>query len=190
MSDEPLPEWFYPPMPGGWTAADLDRLPGPSRFELIDGALVLVPPQTSFHSLVTWRLADVVESEAPAHLRVAMRMTVTLGRRQRPEPDVMVVDAPYRADRTAYAPDQVLLVAEVVSEESAERDRLTKPLKYAAAGIRHFWRVENEDARPVAYVHELDDTTAAYVATGVHRGRLKVDVPFPMDIDLAQLTRR
>ncbi|GAA2415298.1 hypothetical protein GCM10010420_51490 [Streptomyces glaucosporus] len=88
-----------------------------------------------------------------------------------------------------------MLVVEIVPDESAVRDRETKPLKYARAGIRHFWRVE-EDGVPVVHVYELDDTTGAYVATGIHRDKLPVPVPvpfpmdFPMDIDPATLFTR
>ncbi len=34
------------------------------------------------------------------------------------------------------------------------------------------------------HAYELDGMTGAYVATGIHRGRLKVSVPFPVVIDL------
>jgi len=190
MTSEPLPDWFYPP-PGGWTADDLDRLPPSApRFELIDGALVMRSPQTSFHSRVMRRLANAIEVAAPHHLWVEVEMTVRLGERQRPEPDVLVVDAPPRDDRTSYLPEEVVLVVEIVSEESAVRDRETKPLKYAKAGIRHFWRVEKENRAPVVHVYELDDTTGTYVPTGIHRDKLVVPVPFPMEIDLTTLYRR
>lgn len=164
MSAGPLPEWFYPPS-GGWTSDDLDRLPPSApRFELIDGALVMRSPQTSFHSRVMRRLANALEDGAPDGKFVETEMTIKLGRRQRPEPDIVVLEAPAEATRTWYRPEEVVLVVEIVSEESEERDRLTKPLKYAQAGIPHFWRVENENDVPVVHVYELDSVTGAYVA--------------------------
>ncbi|GAV42539.1 hypothetical protein Saa2_05470 [Streptomyces acidiscabies] len=51
-------------------------------------------------------------------------MTVRLDRRSRFEPNVLVATAAYDPDRTWYAPEDVVLVVEVVSEESAARDRL------------------------------------------------------------------
>jgi hypothetical protein len=61
-----------------------------------------------------------------------------------------------------------------------------KPLKYAKAGFPHFWRVEEDRGRPVVYVYELDrgGRPPEYVATGVHRERLKLSVPYDIDIDL------
>jgi hypothetical protein len=77
--------------------------------------------------------------------------------------------------------------SEVVSEESADRDRSLKPFKYAQARIPHFWRVEDEAGAPTVHTYELDPMTSAYVATGIYRNQLKVSVPIPLDIDLDSL---
>ncbi len=45
---------------------------------------------------------------------------------------------------------------------------ITRPLKYAQAGIPHYWRVEESQGLPVVYVA----------------------VPFPVDIDLTAIDRR
>ncbi|MEO3790110.1 Uma2 family endonuclease [Nonomuraea sp. B10E15] len=180
-----LPEWFYPGPPGGWTADMLDRLPpdAPRHVELIDGSLVMRPPQTALHML-TLRLFET-ELRPPAHLAVVREMTVTLGMRQRPEPDILLVKKPaISASTTSFRPDDVHLVAEVVSEESVERDRTTKPIKYSNAGIKHFWRVEQEDGAPVVYTFELEPAVKVYVPTGIHRKRLQLNVGFEVDLDL------
>lgn len=188
------------PLPGGWTADDLDRLPaeGPNgepdfykRVELIDGALVFAASQTRFHQRVLAGLAVGLKTHAPEHVTAVNRMDVKLGHRMRPCPDVLVIDKVAADDdeRTFYAPDEVHLVVEVVSPESEDRDRKTKPSRYAEAGITHFWRVENNDGSPVVYVYELDPATHAYGLTGIHHERLTVPVPFPLDIDLGDLPR-
>ncbi|MFI7533505.1 Uma2 family endonuclease [Streptosporangium sp. NPDC049376] len=194
---ELLANWPYPP-PGGWTADDLDRLPqeGPhgepdffKHVELVDGALIFMSPQKRFHDVVIRRLANSLEAQAPEHLAVATQMDVVLGVRQRPCPDVLLIDAALdrEHDRTAYVPEEVHLVVEVVSPESEFRDREVKPRRYAAAGITHFWRVEAENGVPAVYVYELDSATRAYVPTGIHRDKLSVQVPFPATIDLTAL---
>ncbi|WP_329093364.1 MULTISPECIES: Uma2 family endonuclease [unclassified Streptosporangium] len=184
-----FPEWFYPGPTGGWTADMLDHLPpgAPRHVELIDGSLIMRPPQTAFHMFVINLMIDQQRGiRPPAHLRVVREMTVTLGMRQRPEPDIMVVasSALTSLSTTSFKPEDVHLVVEVVSPESLERDRTTKPIKYSDAGIRHLWRVEQEDDRPVVYTFELEPAVKAYVPTGIHRGRLKTDVGFEVDIDL------
>ncbi|MET9026049.1 Uma2 family endonuclease [Nocardia sp. NPDC004168] len=191
MTVEPFPQWLRPP-PGGFVAEDLDRLPDlPPHTELIDGSLVFVSPQAKFHMLVITLLDSVLRHFAPAHLRVRREMTVTLGRDQRPEPDLVVIHADRDGgpELTSYLADDVVLAVEVVSAESRTRDRERKPQLYARAGIAHFWRVENVDGRPVVYVYELDPATKTYALTGIHHDRLKLTVPFDLDIDLTETDR-
>ncbi|GAA4608724.1 hypothetical protein GCM10023195_34480 [Actinoallomurus liliacearum] len=60
---------------------------------------------------------------------------------------------------------------------------------YAEAGIPHFWRVEDTDERVTVCVYELDVATKAYALTGIHHDRLKLTVPFDIDIDLTEVDR-
>ncbi len=181
-----LPEWFYPGPPGGWTADMLDHLPAdaPRHVELIDGSLIMMAPQTTFHMFVLRRFEQ--ELNPPGGLAVVREMTVTLGLRQRPEPDIMVVNssALVNMKTTSFKPEDVHLAVEVVSLESIDRDRTTKPIKYSDAGIKYFWRVEQEDQRPVVYTFELEPSVKAYVPTGIHRDRLRMNIGFDVDINL------
>ncbi|QNP70138.1 Uma2 family endonuclease [Streptomyces roseirectus] len=184
-----LPDWMMAPRPSGWEADDLDHLPqAPRHTELIDGALIfMMSPQRSWHARVIRRLTLALEQAAPTGFNADQEMTVRIDKKNRPEPDVLIYTAPYEPDRTWYAPEDLALVVEVVSEESADRDRFMKPPKYSHAGIPHFWRIEDEDGGLVVHVYELDTATGTYVPTGIHRDRLKLSVPFTLDIDLAAL---
>jgi Uma2 family endonuclease len=193
MTAEELPAWAFPP-PGGFTADDLDRMPHlPPHTELIDGSLVFVSPQRYFHTLAMYLLESGLRRTAPEGVRFGREMTVVLGKRNRPEPDLMALKAAAvteEAMETGFQPEDVLLAVEVVSDESEERDRKRKPQLYAEAGIPHFWRVEKgEGRRPVVYVYELDPATAAYSLTGIFRDQLKLSVPFTIDVDLAEIDR-
>ncbi|MCC4317431.1 Uma2 family endonuclease [Streptomyces malaysiensis] len=191
MTAEPLPAWAFPP-PGGFTADDLDRIPDlPPHTELIDGSLVFVSPQRSFHSLAMYLLEKGLRASVPESLRVCRDMTIALDKRNRPEPDISILRAEAvsaEADETGYDAADAVLAVEVVSPESEDRDRKRKPQLYAEAGIRYFWLVEKEQGRrPVVHVFELDPVTRAYVPTGIYRDRLKVSVPFTIDIDLTEI---
>ncbi|MFI9385129.1 Uma2 family endonuclease [Kutzneria sp. NPDC052558] len=192
-------QWPYVP-PDGWRAADLDQLSpdGPDgmfdalkHIELIDGELIVMSPRTEFHQRVIIGLWFELKRQVPAEFTATTEMDIILGERQRPCPDVSIVSAAAAAQvsRTYYVPEDVLLVVEVVSKSSEIRDRETKPRRYAEAGIRHFWRVENDGGRPVAYVYELDPATRTYSLTGIFHDRLKTTVPFAIDIALTDLTR-
>ncbi|WP_432134305.1 MULTISPECIES: Uma2 family endonuclease [unclassified Streptomyces] len=195
MSVEPKAStsgWPIPPE-GGWTADDLDRLPNlPPHTELIDGSLVFVSPQTVFHEraidFIKWQL----QSLAPADLEVFREFTIDIDRQNRPEPDVVVVrgEVVETPEQTRFPADAVILAVEVVSEDSVSRDRETKPLKYSNAKIPHYWRVENEKGRAAVHVFELEPTTGSYTSVGIFRERMKVDVPFPVDLDLTRIKAR
>ncbi|MEF9906362.1 Uma2 family endonuclease [Streptomyces sp. P9-A2] len=185
-------QWPRPPK-DGWTADDLDELPHlPPHTELIDGSLVFVGPQTNFHSRVIRLLDNALLAQVPDELDVIREMTIKLDQRNRPEPDVLVfrADADTGPSQTWYRPEDVVIAIEVVSKDSVERDREAKPRKYAAAGIAHYWRVEENDGLPVVYVYELDPATKAYVPMGIFHNRLKLTVPFSVDIDLTAVDRR
>ncbi|MFE4515017.1 Uma2 family endonuclease [Kitasatospora sp. NPDC056783] len=181
-----LPDWMYAPRDEGWFADDLDHLPqAPRHTELIDGALVFMTvPQRSFHGRVVRNLTAALDALVPGGMVVEDQMTVKLDRWNRPEPDVVVASAVYDTDRTWYAVADVALVVEVVSPESAHRDRTVKVRKYAEAGIPHYWIVEEEQGLPVVHVFELEATMSSYAPAGIFRGKLERPVPFPITIDL------
>ncbi len=120
------------------------------------------------------------------------RFTIDIDPQNRPEPDVVVVrQAAVRGfEQTRVAASEVVLVIEVVSPDSASRDRETKPMKYARAKIPHFWRVENERGRPVIHAFELEPTTGTYTSVGIFRDRMKAEAPFPVDLDLTRIKTR
>jgi len=184
--------WPVPPE-NGYSLDDLYTLDLPPHTQLIDGSLVFVSPQRKFHTLVMFLLETCLRASVPAHLRVRREMAVVLGPRNVPEPDLIVVDAEADADQdqTRYKAEDVVLAIEVVSPESESRDRETKPHKYARAGIPYFWLVERggPDQRPLVRTYELDKLTRTYVPTGIHRDRLKVDVPYPISVDLTEIDR-
>ncbi|WP_406382554.1 Uma2 family endonuclease [Streptomyces sp. NBC_01618] len=200
MTAEALPEasqlrrddskWPVPP-PDGYTVEDLFTLHDlPPHTELIDGSLVFVSPQRKFHTLAMYLLEQGLRSHVPEGLRVRREMAVVLGKRNAPEPDLVVVTAEADGDQcqTRYQAADVLLAVEVVSPDSEARDRDTKPHKYAGAGIPNFWLVEmTENGRPVVWTYALDPVNKAYVSTGVHHDRLKLSDPYDIDIDLTAI---
>ncbi|GAA3986137.1 Uma2 family endonuclease [Allokutzneria multivorans] len=187
-----LPDWMRPPRAEGWYADDLDHLPeAPRHTELIDGALVfMMSPQRVWHMHLIDTLKQTLIAQAPPGIGVARELTIRLDKRNRPEPDLIVTTASLDWDRTWFAPEDVLLVVEIVSLESAHRDRTVKLRKYAEAGIPHYWIVEEENAAPVVHVYELDGPTKTYAPAGIVRGVLDRPVPFPLHVDLNGLIPR
>ncbi|MGQ4515171.1 Uma2 family endonuclease [Streptomyces sp. DW26H14] len=187
--EDDAPRWPRPPV-DGYTVDDLFTLPDlPPHTELIDGSLVFASPQRRFHARVIDLLVTGLRRRLPPELTVERKMTVVLDHRNGPEPDLSVVrsSAVEGLDQTSFVAADIVLAVEVVSPESEARDRKTKPVRYAEAGIPHFWLVEmaENDEHPVVHVYELDVPTGAYGLTGIHHDRLKITVPFEIDIDIS-----
>ncbi|KAF0848007.1 Uma2 family endonuclease [Nocardia caishijiensis] len=194
MTVDPVRDWPIPPS-GGFTVDDFLQMRDlPKHTELIDGGLVFVSPQRKWHRQVLDMFRLALDAQAPEGLRADREMAVRLGPRQMPEPDVLVVtseafDRP--EPESYYFADDLVLAVEVVSPDSEERDRDTKPGKYARAGIPHFWRVErSSDDRVVVYAYELDTVSTCYVPVGIYHERLKTVSPFDIDIDLTTAKER
>ncbi|MFC9908126.1 Uma2 family endonuclease [Streptomyces sp. NPDC127197] len=193
MTGAPLdissPNWPVPPE-GGWTADDLDRLPDlPMHTQLIDASLVFPCRQSVFHERAMSFFGRQLDDAAPPGLEVLCRFTIDIDRQNRPEPDVIVVreEALTSLDQTRLPAAALALAVEVVSDDSVSRDRETKPVKYARAKIPHYWRVEDENGRAAVHAFELEPTTGAYTSVGIFRDRMKVDVSFPVDLNLAEI---
>lgn len=188
-----LPDWFYPGPRDGWTVDDLETLPpsAPRRLELLDGALIVMSPQRTFHSWVMRQLANSLVGQVPENHTVDTEMVVRLGKRNGPEPDVIVASVPRDRDRTYYMAAEVLLAVEIVSHESEIRDRDVKPRRYAAAGIPYFWRIEEDEKQPglpVIHPYRLDPGADEYtLVQPPEKVRLRTGVPFPVDIDVPAL---
>jgi Uma2 family endonuclease len=117
------------------------------RYELQEGNLLVMPPADDEHAELimrvgAWLIAGGHEG------RVLATPGVRVGTSGR-SPDIAVRHSA-RAGRTVWIdPDELLLVIEIVSPGSVELDRYLKPVEYAKAGVRHFWRIERDRATTV-----------------------------------------
>ncbi len=166
----------------GWT---LDNLPDdlPKHTELIRGVLVM-SPQKTWHMAIIRMLDRQLYEQVPEQYALLFEMAVKRSNRSAPEPDLSIVRASaVEADKSVYAPADVLVAAEIVSPESEERDREDKPLIYAAMGIPTYWLIERgPDLAPIVHEHQLYG--GAYRLMHTHIGHMKTEVPFPMQVRL------
>jgi Putative restriction endonuclease len=173
--------------PEGWT---LDNLPPdlPKHTELIRGTLV-VSLQRAWHMAVVDALKLLIGEQCPSEYSVQREMAIRESLRTAPEPDLSVVHASaVDWDKSIYLPEDVVLVAEVISPESEQRDREDKPILYGDMGIPTYWLVERgKDNAPI--VHERYLYAGVYKPMKTHVGRLTTQVPFPLDIPLVAPTR-
>ncbi|CNE61217.1 Uncharacterized protein conserved in cyanobacteria [Mycobacterium tuberculosis] len=187
------PYWLVPPLYGITADAFLEMYDLPWRTELSDGCLRYVADPGWWHTRCRDLIQRELDSRAPAELRAVGGIAVRLGERQAPIPDIVVVSAESfwrKEPDNHFFPEDVVLVVEVSSPESEERDRDRKSFLYAAAGIPHYWHMRREDGRQVVYVHERDSVTGRYELSDVQRDRIERVVPFAMDFDISDVNRR
>ncbi|MFC0528327.1 Uma2 family endonuclease [Phytohabitans kaempferiae] len=117
------------------------------RMELEEGNLVVMASaQMMWHTMTARRIQDWFRAQG---LFAEREVGVVVGPRSVPAPDVTVFYKPVSDLRRSQFPAaDVRCVVEVVSPESVSRDRVSKPLKYAAAGIPEFWLVEEHPDAP------------------------------------------
>jgi Uma2 family endonuclease len=182
-----------------WTFADLDAwLPEYDdagnqidwrRFEILDGALVVSPSAAPRHEITTMRLAAALQPSVPSGYEVVGALGIDLGDTTYLVPDLVVVPTRiYFGEAKIVQPADALLAVEVVSPSSHTMDRITKPARYAQAGVRAFWRVETDpDVSLTAY--SLPTGADHYDELGTWtRGQVaEIDQPFAARIEIDAL---
>jgi Uma2 family endonuclease len=134
------------PVAAQWTLADLERLPDTgSRYEIVDGSLLVSPPPGVGHAIVAESVARLLRAGAPRELSVFVTGPGLLINRSVYVPDVVVVETAAAAAAPAALPAAaVRLVVEVLSPSHRTTDLVTKRAEYAAGGIPLYWIVDPE----------------------------------------------
>jgi Uma2 family endonuclease len=139
-----------------------------TRYELVDGVLVEMPPESDINVLISIFLTVMFSQQIPYSLiRRGTEIFVASRTVTSRYPDLMVLTEAGRAalegaTRSAVTPDMPApaLVIEVVSpgapsEANYIRDYIEKPEEYAARGISEFWQVD--PSREVVMVLRLEN---------------------------------
>ncbi|MFC0436794.1 Uma2 family endonuclease [Kutzneria buriramensis] len=167
-----------------WTLGEWTALPEDTscRFELEDGVMLVGPNPGPRHQFVATKLALALQEQLPEPWEVLPAVEV-ITRPAFPAcvrvPDIVVVDGnaiDWNAEQLAAA--DVLVAIEIMEPGTREADTGRKRLEYAEAGIRHYWMVV--PTPPVSL------TVGSSSATG----RVVLDLPFPIELDLTELTSR
>lgn len=192
VSADPVPAaadlWRPDPLrqaQASYTVEDIVNLPdGAPRVELLDGVVIVVPSPSRDHQNLAGLLFAWMYRHTPPGLVASQMVGVAVGLRDSYEPDVVVMKAESSGENHLFPADQVVLVVEVVSPGTRHRDRFLKPGGYAAAGIRHYWRVEQNPVHVFAY--ELGDD-GHYALAADSADLLELDRPFPIKLPVAEI---
>jgi Uma2 family endonuclease len=132
--------------------------------ELLDGHIVPKMPQNKRHRVATVYAHQALAKVFASGSHVQVQAPIALSDRTEPEPDVAIIrGAPLDHDPHPSA-DAVLLLVEV-ADSSLLRDRLSKAVLYAEAGVAEYWIVNLQDS--VLEVHR-DPAGEAYRTKTTH----------------------
>jgi len=137
------------------TAEEFERLPEVEgwRMELWEGNLdVAAAAQIAWHSSTAWQVAAVLKAGQQV---VHMEVGIVLGPRTVRAPDVTRFRPGLHPNinKSQFPAADVDLVVEIISPESAQRDRNVKPEEYARAGIPELWLIERHPDEADAMVN-------------------------------------
>ncbi|MGA6165371.1 Uma2 family endonuclease [Amycolatopsis magusensis] len=164
--------------------------------ELQEGRLLMSLSPRPAHNIASFRLAKQLAGQLSEDLDVVQDIDIDLelagpeepGFSRRPDLIVAELAGVRRAQESGQliSAKDVLLVIEIVSPSSRRMDTVVKHGEYADAGIPHYWIVDLTE--PVSL-------TACHLAPGFGyqdapevSGRSTLPEPFPLEIDLGQLS--
>jgi len=172
-----------------FTVDDLDRMPDDGhRYELLDGTLIVSPAPGPAHQRVSVVLTHILELACPAELIVFAPVSVRIGAGSALEPDAVVGrPADVSGSRLVRAP---LLVAEILSPDSALRDLNLKKAAYERFGVPSYWVIDPDLDRPALRAFELEEGTYTETACVTGDEPFRATRPFPVQIVPGQLVAK
>jgi Uma2 family endonuclease len=169
-----------------YTVEDILSLPDEApRVELKDGVLLVVPSPAGGHQKIGHLLWRWFDDNAPDWFEALGAVGVAVDHKNTLEPDLVLLRAPVLPDRHYYLPEQVVIAVEVVSPGTKRRDRFEKPGAYAAAGVPHYWRIEQNPVH--VYAYELD-ADGSYQLSADSGTELVLQRPFEIRLSIGAIT--
>jgi Uma2 family endonuclease len=193
MNAEPAPAYSPPWQPdpvrqrlANYTIEDvLDLPPDAPRVELVDGRMLPLPSPRIDHQEVSGLLWLWLRTHTPKdRWRVIQAVGVAVATNHTFEPDVLLIDRDVDPGLHYLAPEQVGLVVEIVSPGTKRRDRIEKPAEYAAARIKHYWRIELDPVQ--VYAYRLTPQ-GAYELVADSAELLELAEPFPVRLSISEI---
>jgi len=175
-----------------WTVDDFDELPhgDGSRYEIIDGVLVVTGSPVMRHQRAVSRLLVLLAAVCPPEYEVFVApFAVVLAPDTVLQPDVLVARVADLIETELPAPP--LLAVEVLSPGTRKIDLNLKPGRYARGGTPSYWVVDpgKDPAHASLTAFELVDGAYQQVAEVVGEEPFTATAPYPVTVVPAQLVR-
>jgi hypothetical protein len=167
-----------------WSDEDLARLPGGTRYEVVEDVLLVRPAPAAEHRRLAGHVRAALQAAEPDHGWRTLTDTPVWLPTGRLSPDVLVLRPGTPAEPAAAGPADIALVVAVATRAACRIERLVKPGLYAEAGVDSYWRIECTAHGPVAhlYSHPRSDRYAQHRC--VHPGETVV-AEYPFEVLVA-----
>jgi Uma2 family endonuclease len=172
-----------------WTSADLERLPDDgNRYEVLDGELFVTPQAEFRHQWIAQNLARQLSEYCERHsLADVVGPGAVKWAKNELQPDIEVI--PGRYDGTGRPQWQDLprpiLVVEILSDSTWQRDLWKKRDAYARRRIPTYWIVDPDDRNVTVWTFPSTGKEPE-VVTDVLRWQPNTDLP-ALEIALASI---
>jgi Uma2 family endonuclease len=113
-----------------------------TRYELIDGFLLVTPAPSMQHQVVATRLANILSNAVGSAAHVLAFGAIQLGDKTQFLPDVLVVPSSYAPSANWRDIHGWWLAIEVMSRSSRVYDREVKRGAYLMLGVEEYWLVD------------------------------------------------
>ena len=183
-------------LPENMTEAEYRALAGDisCSVEIVHGHVIKCESAAPAHNRIARRLSFALESaRSPSGpcLTIETAVDVVLWRSPRftlRRPDVVVYECRDDPARKSTAQETVLVV-EVASPGTAREDLLDKRAQYAAAGIALYLVVLLDETCDITEIREfhLDAAASAYRLHAIHRSVLDLEQPVRLTLPIAEL---
>lgn len=171
---------------GSYTIEDVLALPDDApRVELRDGVMIVVPVPTFEHQRVQFLVQRWLYDNSPSDVRMYGGVGVALDLQDTFEPDILLLRGHVSGTSHYVLAEQLVLVVEIVSAGTQNRDRIEKPAQYADLGVAHYWRIEQNPVHVYAYELGRD---GAYKLTADSDTELVLERPFPIRMSIGDIT--
>jgi len=129
-----------------WTRSDLQRIPDDgNRYEVLDGQLLVTPQAAFSHQEIATRLLVALRGYCAGHgLGVVVGPGAVPHGKSELQPDVQVIPGSPRLSARWTQLPRPLLVVEVLSSSTRQRDLETKREAYLRWGIPEYWALDLE----------------------------------------------
>lgn len=150
-----------------WTRADLPSLPDDgNRYEVLDGTLFVTPLPAPAHQRIAFNLMHLLEPYVIRHgLGTVLGPSAVVFGDNELQPDVAVIPiGPHDLPREWKLVPRALLVIEVLSPTTRQRDLSLKRRGYQRLGIPDYWVIDPDERNALQWKPELDEPVVERVA--------------------------